>query len=419
MTYKLSFLSNKLPVVTYHMPFAKTISINLIVSVGSRYENSKEEGISHFLEHMAFKGTKTRSSKKIAEEFDAIGGQFNAYTSKEQTVYYAKVLVEHLEKAMDIISDIILESSYNEEEIAKECNVICQEISESQDSPDDLAYENLIKIAFANQPLGKPILGTESSISKFNTLSFNSYVAKHYKAQNMVLSAAGCIDHEQFVKIAQAKFHRIKQGELEIPSNSIYTIGESKINKDLEQSVIMLGFKSCSYKNIKEFYHVQILSLILGGGLSSRLFQNIRENLGLAYSVGSFNSAFQDNGLFSLYAGTSHDNVMKVALHMVDEIKKIRDLLDQEELERAKNQIKVSIMMAEEKTSFKSEEIGKNYSLFQKFISVEDVLKEISNTTTLDIIRIANKVFSSKPCISVVGAKTSLVNSTVIEQNLE
>ncbi len=418
MTYKLSFLSNNLPVVTYTMPSSKTVSINLIVNVGSRYENSQEEGISHFLEHMAFKGTKTRSSKKIAEEFDAIGGQFNAYTSKEQTVYYAKVLEEHVDKAMDIISDIILESTYNNEEILKERNVICQEIAESQDNPDDLAYEHLVRNAFANQPLGKAILGTESSIFNFDTSSFNSYVGKHYNAQNMVLSAAGNVDHEKFIEIAQSKFNKIKQGSLVLAEDAIYTTGESLIDKDLEQSTILLGFKSSSYKNIKKFYHTQILSLILGGGLSSRLFQNIRENLGLAYSVGSFNSAFLDNGLFSLYAGTSHDNVMKVAIAMGDEINKIKNSLSQEELQRAKDQIKVSILMAEEKTSFKSEEIGKNYSLFQRFISTEDVLDEIAKTTTSDITTTANEIFSSKLCISVVGAKTSLVDSFKIEKNL-
>jgi len=419
MSFKLSSLSNGLPVVTCQMDFVKTIAINLIVSVGSRYESEGEEGISHFLEHMAFKGTKTRSAKKIAEEFDAIGGQFNAYTSKEQTVYYAKVLEENIEQALDILSDIILNSTYAEEEIKKEFQVICQEIAQVQDNPDDLGYENLIAQAFNNQPLGKSILGTEETIAKFNRDSFKNYVSKHYTSGNIVLSAAGNVKHDAFVAIAEKKLNSLLAKKQEVANPSKYNSGLSLVSKELEQSNLFIGFNSCSFKSIKEFYHTQIMSLILGGGLSSRLFQSIREKSGLAYSVGSFNSAFFDNGIFSLYAGTAHEKVPLVLEKMAEEAAKIRSSVTEGELLRAKAQIRACIAMSEEKTSYKSEEVGKNYSLFRRFISTEEVLDEVNNTTISDITNIADKVFSSTTCLSVVGSKTDLVDYEKVKKSFQ
>lgn len=420
MTFKASKLPNDLSIVTYSMPSLKSVAINVIVGVGSRYEEPDEEGITHFLEHMAFKGTKTRNSKKIAEEFDAIGGQFNAYTSKEHTVYYAKVLEEHVEKAVDIISDIILNSEYSEEEISKEFNVICQEIAQTQDNPDDLAFENLIAKAFLGQPLGKSILGTESSIKRYKTEHFKEYVNKHYNAKNIVISAAGRVEHEKFSKIIESRFGSLQPNEKIVTKKAIYYPGDSFAEKkELEQTTLFLAFNSSSYREIKEYYHTQILSLILGGGLSSRLFQVIREQSGLAYSVGSFNTSFSDNGVFSLYAGCSHEKAHDVLEKMGDEINKIRMEVKEEELSRAKDQIKSCIYMAEEKTAYKSEEIGKNYSLFGRFIGIDEVLEEISNTTCGDIMKVANSVFATKPCFSSVGAKADLVNYEKIKENLK
>ncbi len=420
MTFRVSKLPNNLSAVTYSMPYLKSVAINVIVGVGSRYEDATEEGITHFLEHMAFKGTKNRNAKKIAEEFDVIGGQFNAYTSKEHTVYYAKVLEEHVEKALDIISDIILNSEYSEEEIAKEFSVICQEIAQTQDNPDDLAYENLISQAFAGQPLGKSILGTESSIKKYQTEHFQNYINKHYNAKNIVISAAGRVDHDKFCKNILEKFGALQSNEKIIASTSEYHSGNIFVEKkELEQSTLFLAFNSSSYKDIKEYYHTQILSLILGGGLSSRLFQVIREKHGLAYSVGSFNTAFSDNGIFSLYAGCAHEKINEVTEKMCDEINRIRIDVKEEELNRAKDQIKSCIYMAEEKTAYKSEEIGKNYSLFGKFIPIEEVLEEINNTKCSDIMKAADIIFTTKPCLSAVGTKSDLLDYENIKERLK
>ncbi|MES2214885.1 MAG: pitrilysin family protein [Pseudomonadota bacterium] len=404
MTYNATRLSNGFHILTYEMPGMQSVAINLIAKVGSRFESERESGISHFLEHMAFKGTKTQTAKQIAEAFDNIGGNFNAYTSREQTTYYAKVLPENTEIAMSIIADIIQNSLYSPEDISKEYQVICQEIAQSLDSSDDLAYDKLSETAFYDQAIGRSILGTVESIGKFQTLDFQNYIDKHYHAENMFLSVAGKVDHDAVVKLAMKLFD-FKASQKTAYSKAQYTSGASLISKPLEQSNVLIGFQSLPYLDIKAFYHAQILSLILGGGISSRTFQHIREAKGLAYSVGAFNTGYSDAGLFSLYAGTSHENLTKAADALVDEAIKIRSHpVSSEELLRAKAQIRTSIAMAEEKTSYKSEEIGKNFAIFGKYEGPEEVMATVEATTDTDILNVAQIIFSSKPAISVVSA---------------
>lgn len=409
MTFRATKLSNGFHILTYAMPGAQSVALNLIAKVGSRFELAHENGISHFLEHMAFKGTKNRSARQIAEEFDAIGGQFNAYTSREQTVYYAKVLPQNTRTAVDIIADIIQNSLYAEEEIAKEYHVICQEIAATLDSPDDLAFEKLSEVAFKDQAMGRSILGTTQTIAAFGTKDLQNYVSKHHHADNMFLAAAGKVDHDEIVKMAEELF-AFNKGHAADCNKALYTGGSSLISKDLEQSNIIMGFESVSYINTEKFYHTQILSLILGGGISSRLFQRIREELGLAYSVGAFNSSYSDTGLFSVYAGTSHENLVKTSEALCHEINKIRESVEETELERAKAQIRAGIIMAEEKSSYKSEEIGKHFSIFGKYDGPEVVLGYVNRTTTADIMKIAQEIFVGKPSLSVVGLDASCIN---------
>ncbi len=392
------------------MPGAQSVAINLIARVGSRFETPEENGISHFLEHMAFKGTKNRTAKQIAEEFDAIGGQFNAYTSREQTVYYAKVLPEHTKTATEIIADITQNSLFSTEDIAKEYNVICQEIAATLDSPDDLAFEKLNEVAFGGQPIGRSILGTTETIAKFGTKDLADYVAKHQHADNMFLSAAGKVNHDEIVNIAKNLFD-FETADAAQFDKAKYTGGASLISKkELEQSNILIGFESVSYLEVEKCYHTQILSLILGGGISSRLFQHIREDLGLAYSVGAFNSSYNDIGLFAVYAGTSHENLDKTAKALCDEIKKVCLNVTEEELDRAKAQIRSGIIMAEEKSGYKSEEIGKHFSIFGKYDGPEVVLGYVNKTTKNDILAAAKRIFAGKPSLSVVGIEANSVS---------
>jgi len=403
MTFNSSKIASGLTVLSYHMPYTRSVAINLIVRVGGRYESTNETGISHFLEHMAFKGTSTRTSKMIAEEFDAIGGHFNAYTGKEQTVYFAKVLDENFENALEIIADIIQNSSFNKEDIDSELQVILQEIAGVQDNPDELVYEKFYSTAYPAQSLGTTILGTHKTLDKFDPSSFRTFLSKYYTTENMFLSVAGNVDHEKAARLASELFSSLKPHQKMTHPKSSYAGGYNFIQKDLEQTTMVFGFESIAYTNLKEFYHAQILSLIFGGGISSRLFQHIRETLGLAYSVGAYNNSYSDTGLFSIYASTAHEKLPLLIDNLVSEIKNIKSHILPEELERAKKQIKINICMAEEKSAYKSEEIGKNYAIFGRYHSTQQILDQIFDTTLEDVKAIAAKIFSSKPTLSIIG----------------
>lgn len=403
MTFNSSKTANGLTVISYNMPSVRSVAINLIVRVGGRYEGPQEAGISHFLEHMAFKGTTTRTSKMIAEEFDALGGHFNAYTGKEQTVYFAKVLDENFEDALEIIADIIQNSSFDKQDIASELQVILQEIAGVQDSPDELVYEKFYSTAYPNQSLGTTILGTFETLKQFDSNSFQSYLDKYYTPENTFLALAGNIDHEAAVRVASKIFKSLKPHPKVECLQSTYIGGYSFIKKVLEQTTMVLGFKSVPYTNLKEYYDAQVLSLIFGGGISSRLFQHIRETLGLAYSVGAYNNSYSDTGLFSIYASTAHEKLPLLIDNLVSEIKNIKLNIQLEELERAKKQIKINICMAEEKSAHKSEEIGRNYAIFGSYYSTQQILDQILAIKIEDIIAVAQKIFASKPTLSIVG----------------
>ncbi len=386
------------------MPHVNSVSINIIVKVGSRYETVDEAGISHFLEHMAFKGTSNRDALQIAKEFDAIGGHFNAYTSREQTVYYTKVLSTHTKQALGILADILQNSLFDEKDINKELGVITQEIASVKDNPDDLAYEKFYDLAYDNHPLGRSILGTVDNIAKFGKADFQKYMSKHYTTDNIFISMAGNITHAGAEQLAEELFSDFPKSQPANYDASKYTGGFELTEKTLEQTTIAMGFEGVSYKDLKSFYNLQILSIILGGGLSSRLFQKIREELGLAYGVGSWVSAFSDTGLMSIYAAADHDNVISVIDNIVNEIHKIKLDISEEELERAKAQIESNIYMAEEKPEYKSEEIGKNFALFGRYFPAKEVMDVVLETTIEDLTKTAQKVFSSKPTLSIVGA---------------
>ena len=418
MSFLQSKTSNGINVVTYSMEHVNSVTINVIVKVGSRYESEQESGISHFLEHMAFKGTSNRTATEIAIEFDTIGGHFNAYTSRENTVYYTKVLSQHTKQAMTILADILQNSVFSSDEITKEFNVISQEIAEVKDNPDDLVYEKFYKLAYPNQPLGRSILGTVENIAKFDKPAFTSYMSKHYTANNIVISIAGKINHDDAVHLVEQLFSSFSESEKRSCMTAQYKGGIEIIEKDLEQTTIALGFEGVSYSNIETFYHAQILSIIFGGGLSSRLFQKIREELGLAYSIGSWLNSYSDSGIFSIHAATDHSNVESVLDNINNEIDKIRINISEEELIRAKSQIESNIYMAEERPEYKSEEIGKNFSIFGKYFTVKEVIKIINSTQNNDLVKSAEKIFSSQPTLSIIGSPSSDVSTNFIARSL-
>jgi predicted Zn-dependent peptidase len=414
--FNLSKLKNNLQVISSYMPGLRSVTINILVKVGSRYESDSEHGICHFLEHMAFKGTTKRTYQQIAQEFDTIGGQFNAYTSREYTVYYAKVLTEHMHIALDILADILQNSVYDQAEIDKEHKVILQEMAQVQDNPDELAYDNLTEVAFDKQPLGRSILGTEEILATFNAQSFKDYIDEHYHGNNMVVSVAGNVEHSKLLRMAEDLFGGLPSGVNKSHSQAWYTHGSRLVSKDLEQVNIIVGFKGTSYINKLEFYKAQVLSLILGGGLSSRLFQNIREKHGLVYSVGSFNSSYSDVGTFCLYGSTTPDNVANFMTELQGEVKSICNNISNLELLRAKEQIRASMVMAEEKAGYRSEDLAKSFAIFGEYTTLEETLNEIDVLTVDHILTSARDIFTTTPVLSAVGPDLNLDYDDIVKR---
>lgn len=403
MDYQVKKLANGITIITHKMLAVKSVAINVMVGVGSRYEEENEHGISHFLEHMAFQGTTNRSARQIAEEFDNIGGQFNAYTSAEQTVYFAKILRENTPIALEILSDILLNSKYDEQDINKEKLVINQEIAQTQDSPDTLTYEKNMEQAFLGQSLGRPITGTFESISKFTSQDFFNYTKKHYGGENIIISIAGDISHHECQKWCEEFFSSFQNLKRTPATLAKYIGGSSVTHKDLEQATIFISFPSPSYDRIQDYYKTLLLSLIFGEGISSRLFQEIREKRSLAYSIGSFATSYHDIGLFTIAGGIAPESLDEFLKATNGEIGKIIDNISDMELTRAKSQIRSSLLMSQERTSAKSYELGQYYAILGKIINIDEISDDINSLTKKDILGIAAEILMAKPTITAVG----------------
>lgn len=372
---------------------AETVAICIFVKTGSRHETKEQNGLSHFLEHMAFKGTTTRSAKEIAEEFDAIGGQFNAYTSHEETVYYAKVLKQDWLIALDILTDIIQNSTYDSEEMEKERGVILQEIAQYQDMPDSVVSDNFQAVVYPDQALGRTILGTADFISKVGRDAMVEYVSSRYHTQNIIVTAAGNIKHNDFSEVVQQKLSKLPtKGEI-FMQPSIYRGGESRQYKDLEQVNIYLGFKGMSYLD-DNFYTQRLTSLILGGGMSSRLFQEVREKRGLAYHISAFPQSYMDSGVFSIFAGTSEKDANELLDVSIEQMHMLCNEVTTVELTRAKTQIKASMLMGRESVSARSEKLAANIATFGRYITVEEVLSKLECISEKDVAAMMKNIIS-------------------------
>lgn len=404
MRHKITTLANGLTIVSDTMAEVESVSLNICVKVGSRYEDASICGISHFLEHMAFKGTKRRTAQKIAEEFDAIGGYFNAYTGREHTVYTTKFLKEDLSTAIDILSDILQHSVFSEEELARELDVILQEIAQTNDTPDDIVFDHFQNHAFQNQAIGRSILGTEEIIRGFTPDTLRKYVANFYHANNIIVSAAGNIDHNQLVELIAKYFDSL-------PANSAISFASAKYDggwhyqeKDLEQVHLVLGFNGLPFAH-PDFYAANMLAIILGGGMSSRLFQEVREKRGLAYSVGAFSSSYSDAGIFGVYAGTAPEDLAEMCEVMQAELRKIFDHnVTTDELTRAKSQLRTSILMGQESTSYRAEELGRNMMIYGRHIAIDEIMAKLNVIDAAYIKRVAVATLDgSKPTVSAIG----------------
>jgi predicted Zn-dependent peptidase len=398
-------LPNGLTLLTESMPHVRSVAVGVWLARGSRHETPAQTGISHFIEHMVFKGTKTRSAETIAAEVDSIGGHMDAFTAKEYAAFHLKVLDEHLPLAVDILGDIVLNPLFDPAEMAKEKKVIFEEINMVEDTPDDLVMENLTGAFWPDHPLGRPILGTKRSVSSFKRDQLASFFHDVYRPSNIVVSAAGHLEHEAAAKLVKRHFERLakggarKDGGPPRPASKI--VARSK--KELEQVHVCLGAPSYAHGH-KDRYGAYIMNTVLGGSMSSRLFQNVREKRGLAYSISSGVTAYSDAGILTVYAGASLDSVDEVVRLTIEEFRRMMDdPMPAEELRRAKDHLKGSLMLSLENTGSRMSNLARQEIYFGRHFSLDEIMEGIESVEADDVRRIAREIFGGELSMSVLG----------------
>ncbi|NEU29324.1 insulinase family protein [bacterium LRH843] len=404
-------LDNGVRILAEQIPTVRSISIGVWIGTGSRFEQKQENGISHFLEHMFFKGTKTRSAQDIAESFDRIGGQVNAFTAKEYTCYYAKVLDDHAEYAIEILADMFFNSEFDQEELQKEKKVVFEEIKMVDDTPDDIVHDLLSEVSYGNHPLAFPILGTVDKLETFNGDTLRDYMARFYTGDHVVISIAGNVSNKMIDQL-KAVFKDVPpttyrhQDEAPIfHSNAIVR------KKDTEQAHLCLGYPGLGIGN-KDVYALVLLNNLLGGSMSSRLFQEIREKHGLCYSVFSYHSSYQDTGTLTIYAGTAHeqlddlvDAMKKTTLHLAN------NGMNEKELVNGKEQLKGSLMLSLESTNSRMSRNGKNELLLKKHRTLDEIIDEINEVSLSQVNQLAGRILNVEPSISLINKTGVLPNA--------
>ena len=395
---EITSLPNGVRVATESMPHVRSVSVGVWIEAGSRCEGSGENGISHFIEHLLFKGTETRSAEDIARSVDSIGGNLDAFTSKELVCFSTKVLDEHLPKAFDILSDLILHPLFREDDLEKEKGVILEEVKMEEDSPDYLVHEIFTSNFWRDHPLGKPILGTKDSIRGFRRESVETFYRRWYAGANTVITAAGHLSHDALVNLAADRFTTLPAGpvlaESRKPATHARIILRNK--KALEQVHLCLGVPSYPLAHERRFA-CHVLNTILGGGMSSRLFQNIRERQGLAYSVFSELSPYRDTGCLSIYAGTSLESARRVVQSVLQEFRSLKqDTVPAEELRRAKDYMKGSLVLGMESTSSRMASLARQELYFRRFVTLDELLDSIESVTAGEVQDIACRFFDQK-----------------------
>ena len=399
-------LQNGISIVMEQMTSVRSIALGIFIKNGSINETAKTNGISHFIEHMLFKGTEKRTSKDIAEEMDNIGGQLNAFTSKEYTCYYARVLDTHIDIAIDVLTDMLFNSKFNDIDIEKESKVILEEISMYEDSPDDVVFTELQKEIWKSSPLGYSVLGSKENVANFKRQDFFDYMKEKYVGENIVIAIAGNFDKQKIVDSLKDKLLTIPKGKenLEADNKYIYTPARTKIYKDIEQLHLALAFDGVPIKD-KYNYSMSLLNAIFGGGMSSILFQKVREEQGLAYSIYSYNSSYVNNGLFNIYVGLNKSQLEKTINIITTEINNLKkNKISKEQIEKTKEQLKSNYIMGLESTSNRMSSIGRSKILLDKIKTPDEIIEEVDLIQKEDIDYLIDKVFDlEKMSISIVG----------------
>ncbi len=417
MSVKVTTLPNGLRVVTDYVPSVESVAVGVWVGVGTRNEDLSYNGAAHMVEHMLFKGTKNRDARAISEVIENVGGHINAYTSREITSYHIHLLKNDLPLAVDVLADIVQNSTMPADEVERERDVILQEIGMCFDTPDDIVFDNHVEAAYPNQAFGAPILGTNEIIKNMKRDTLMDYVNRFYTPARMVICASGNLDHDDFIKEIENKFDSMpaNQDHKEVPAN--YQGGETRETRELEQSHIVLGFKGIPRTN-NDYYTAQILATLMGGGMSSRLFQEVREKRGLVYSIYSYHSAHKDTGQFNIYAGTGPDKLPELIPVICEEIKKIGGAITESELNRAKAQISSSTLMARESMMSRADQNAKSLLVNNKMRSVDEIIKNINAVDIKALENIAQQIFSSAPTLAALGPLEELESFDKIKSRL-
>lgn len=404
--YKTHTLSNGLTIIGEEIPYLKSITLGIWVNAGSRIEEENNAGISHFIEHMLFKGTKNRTSKELASTIDNLGGQINAFTSKECTCFYVKLLDEHISIGVDVLSDMMLNSLFDSEEIDKERQVILEELKMYEDSPEDLSYDLLTENIYKTDGLGMNIIGTKESLYNINRENILEYFNKYYVASNCVISMSGNFNFEEMIELIEDKFNNLPQGEVkvEVTKPEFHPCFIAK-NKDTEQVNLAMSLKAIPLENREDAYALSIVNNIFGGSISSRLFQNIRENKGLVYSIYSAPSLYRKTGELGIYASMSNENLKKVYNLVLEEIDNLRiNGLTEQEIKESKEQLKGSYILGLESTSSRMMSIGKAMLLMKEVKNPNDIIESINNIDKERIDLIIDKVFNKENIgVCIVG----------------
>jgi len=409
MSVRVSVLDNGLRVVSHRMAHLETVTLGVWIKAGARDEIASQNGIAHFLEHMAFKGTTSRSAYDIVEQIETVGGDLNAATGLDQTSYYAMVLKDAVGVAVELIGDILINPVFSQDELVKERHVIEQEILASKEQAEDVVFDLAQTLAFPDQSVGRPVMGSEASVGAVTLDGLRAFMKSHYVGSQMVLSAAGCVDHDELCDLADKHLSALPKGDGQALVPACYAGGVGVSPQAFDQAHVLAGFEGVGFKS-DDIYAAQILNYTLGGGMSSRLFQEVREKRGLAYQVYSFHSTFEDTGFFGAYSATDLMHSVDVTDLMFSEIFKIAEHgIHDKELERAKAQLKSGLAMALESTSGRAEQLARQILFFDKPLETADLLEEVSAVRLEDCLHLAqNLVANGAMTVALVGTDQNI-----------
>jgi predicted Zn-dependent peptidase len=404
---RIDTLAGGLRVATDRMEQVETVSVGVYVGAGTRHEPKALNGVAHMLEHMAFKGTATRDAKAIAEEIENVGAFMNAHTGREQTAYYIKCLKEDVDLALDILSDIFLNSAFDPAEFERERGVILQELGQVEDTPDDVIFDRFQETAFPDQALGRPVLGTADIIKTLPRAAALDWRKGIYAPGNVVIAASGNLDPARFLARTGELFGKWHGAGQASDEPARYRGGEFRDDSDLEQAHLVLGFPGVGVRD-PDYWAVQVYATLLGGGMSSRLFQEIREKRGLCYSISSHASSFADGGVFDVYTGTGEQEMKELIPALVSELRGSRVLPQAAEVRRAKAQMRAGLLMSLESTNARMDALGANLLIFGRDITPEEVSAKVEAVTAEDIARVATRILSGKPTLAALGPLAKL-----------